>query len=217
MFYAFAGSYSTPVVYQFSTGIEQHLGTNRKLSLAYVGSQSRHLPALQQLTDRNKNFIRQTSVVEVRSEGESFYNSFQTQFNQRVTMGIHVLGSLSRRDIEGYTSPAMFLRPMCKMLVLATQAAELRRWCRPPSLGGNNGRNHSSAVSNGVHSQRSHGQADLGGSCRLSARRHRRKSIWIQESYSKVVTVPWYTTTSIGYTYSRWSLIRLNIRDSGDW
>jgi hypothetical protein len=27
-------------------------------------------------------------------------------------------------------------------------------------------------------------------------------SIWIQESYSKVLTVPWYTTSSIGYTYS---------------
>lgn len=27
-------------------------------------------------------------------------------------------------------------------------------------------------------------------------------STWIQESYSKVVAVPWYTTTSIGYTYS---------------
>ena len=27
-------------------------------------------------------------------------------------------------------------------------------------------------------------------------------SIWIQESYSKVVTVPWYTTASIGFTYS---------------
>jgi hypothetical protein len=27
-------------------------------------------------------------------------------------------------------------------------------------------------------------------------------SIWIQESYSKVVTVPWYTTACIGYTYS---------------
>ena len=27
-------------------------------------------------------------------------------------------------------------------------------------------------------------------------------SIWIQESYSKVVTVPWYTTSSAGYTYS---------------
>lgn len=29
-----------------------------------------------------------------------------------------------------------------------------------------------------------------------------RNSIWIQESYGKVVTVPWYTTSSIGYTYS---------------
>jgi hypothetical protein len=27
-------------------------------------------------------------------------------------------------------------------------------------------------------------------------------SIWLQESYSKVVTVPWYTTSSLGYTYS---------------
>jgi hypothetical protein len=30
----------------------------------------------------------------------------------------------------------------------------------------------------------------------------RSSSIWIQESYSKVVSVPWYTTSSIGYTYS---------------
>jgi hypothetical protein len=29
-----------------------------------------------------------------------------------------------------------------------------------------------------------------------------RNSVWIQESYNKVVTVPWYTTSSIGYTYS---------------
>jgi hypothetical protein len=27
-------------------------------------------------------------------------------------------------------------------------------------------------------------------------------SIWIQESYNKIPTVPWYTTTSIGYTWS---------------
>jgi hypothetical protein len=30
----------------------------------------------------------------------------------------------------------------------------------------------------------------------------RHSSIWIQESYGKVVTVPWYTTSSIGYTWS---------------
>jgi len=29
-----------------------------------------------------------------------------------------------------------------------------------------------------------------------------RHSIWIQESYNKIVTVPWYTTASIGYTRS---------------
>jgi hypothetical protein len=27
-------------------------------------------------------------------------------------------------------------------------------------------------------------------------------SIWIQESFNKIITVPWYTTTSIGYTWS---------------
>lgn len=26
--------------------------------------------------------------------------------------------------------------------------------------------------------------------------------IWVQESYNKIPTVPWYTTTGIGYTYS---------------
>ena len=27
-------------------------------------------------------------------------------------------------------------------------------------------------------------------------------SIWIQEMYNKIVSVPWYTTSSIGYTRS---------------
>jgi hypothetical protein len=31
---------------------------------------------------------------------------------------------------------------------------------------------------------------------------NRHSSIWIQESYGKVVTVPWFTTSSIGYTWS---------------
>jgi len=29
-----------------------------------------------------------------------------------------------------------------------------------------------------------------------------RHSLWLQESYGKVVTVPWYTTSSLGYAYS---------------
>src|SRR5580658_429212 len=27
-------------------------------------------------------------------------------------------------------------------------------------------------------------------------------SIWIQETFNKIITVPWYTTTSVGYTWS---------------
>jgi hypothetical protein len=30
----------------------------------------------------------------------------------------------------------------------------------------------------------------------------RNSSIWIQESLNKVITLPWYTTTSVGYTWS---------------
>ena len=29
-----------------------------------------------------------------------------------------------------------------------------------------------------------------------------KNSIWIQETYNKILTVPWYTTTSVGYTWS---------------
>jgi hypothetical protein len=92
-FYAFASGYSAPVVYQISTGIEQHFGGDRKLSLAYVGAQSRHLPVSQQLTDPNSNFRHNTSITEVRSEGASSYNSLQAQYTQRVADGMHILGS----------------------------------------------------------------------------------------------------------------------------
>lgn len=92
-FYAFASGYSTPVVYQFSMGIEQHMGSDRKLSLAYVGSQSRHLPVPQQLTDPNGNFTHQTSIIEVRSEGVSSYNSLQAYFAKRATSEMRILGS----------------------------------------------------------------------------------------------------------------------------
>jgi hypothetical protein len=43
---------------------------------------------------------------------------------------------------------------------------------------------------------------DSGVSLGAAAHFNKSTSLWIQESYSKVVTVPWYTTTSIGYTYS---------------
>ena len=37
----------------------------------------------------------------------------------------------------------------------------------------------------------------------LMIRVNRHYSVWIQESFNKVVTAPWYTTTSLAYVYSR--------------
>jgi hypothetical protein len=92
-FFAITDGYSTPVVYQISTGIEQHFGGDRKLSVAYVGSESKHLPVMQQLTDPNSNFTHNTSITEVRSEGASSYQSLQTQYRQMLASRVHVLGS----------------------------------------------------------------------------------------------------------------------------
>jgi hypothetical protein len=61
-------------------------------------------------------------------------------------------------------------------------------------------------IQSGVTSYTGHGfvqnRMDSGVSLGAIIHFNRNSSTWIQESYSKVVTVPWYTTTSIGYTYS---------------
>jgi len=92
-FYAFADGYTAPVIYQFNTGLEQHLGGERKLSVAYVGSVARHLPVVQQLTDPNSNFTHDTAIVEVRSVSNSSYAALQAQYVQRLSHGLQVLAS----------------------------------------------------------------------------------------------------------------------------
>jgi len=47
-----------------------------------------------------------------------------------------------------------------------------------------------------------HNRLDSGVSLGAILHFNNNNSLWLQESYSKVVTVPWYTTSSIGYTYS---------------
>jgi hypothetical protein len=92
-FFAYASDYAPPGVYQFSTGLEQHLGQDRKLSIAYIGSESRHLPIIEMLTDPNPNFIHGTSVSEVRTIGTASYSSLQAQFGQKITNRAKMLAS----------------------------------------------------------------------------------------------------------------------------
>lgn len=92
-FFAYADDYAPPGVYQFSAGLEQHLGQERKLSVAYVGSESRHLPIIQKLTDPNRNFVHGTSISEVRSIGTASYSSLQAQYGQKITHSTNMLAS----------------------------------------------------------------------------------------------------------------------------
>jgi hypothetical protein len=114
-FYAFADGYAAPVIYQFNTGVEQHLGGERRLSLAYIGSVARHLPVTQQLTDPNGNFIRSSAILEVRSASNSSYNALQAQYVQRLGYGVHILASYTwahsidndSDDLNGFATKAL--------------------------------------------------------------------------------------------------------------
>jgi hypothetical protein len=109
-FLAYADDYAPPGVYQFSTGIDQHLGQGRKLSVAYIGSKSRHLPIVENLTDPNPNFIHDTSISEVRNVGTAFYSSLQAQYRQKITNSTNMLASYTwahcidnvSEDINGF-------------------------------------------------------------------------------------------------------------------
>lgn len=92
-FFAYAANYAPPGVYQYSTGIEQHFGEGRKLSVAYIGSASRHLPIIEKLTDPNPNFIHGTSISEVRTTSVASYNSLQAQYGQKITHSTNLLAS----------------------------------------------------------------------------------------------------------------------------
>ena len=92
-FYAFAHGYATPVVYQYNVGIDQQLGQDRRLSIGYVGSLSRHLPVDQQLTDPNSNFSQQSAITEVRSAGNATYHSLQAQFSKSVNANLQLIAA----------------------------------------------------------------------------------------------------------------------------
>lgn len=109
-FFAYADQYSPPTVYQFSAGLEQHVGQGRKLSVAYISSESQHLPIIEKLTDPNPNFVHGTSISEVRTIGTASYNSLQIQYGQKITNSTNMLASYTwahcidnvSKDINGF-------------------------------------------------------------------------------------------------------------------
>jgi len=59
-----------------------------------------------------------------------------------------------------------------------------------------------SGITSYTGNRRAQNRLDSGASIGAILHLSYHSSLWLQESYCKVVTVPWFTTSSLGYTYS---------------
>ncbi len=100
-----------PIVYQYNVNVERELTSSSVLTVAYVGSRGNHLGRLAeanpaqypQETRPNPNF---GSIVRYLTDAQSFYNGFQTSWEQRTTKGLNFQAnynySHSIDDSSGY-------------------------------------------------------------------------------------------------------------------
>ena len=98
---AFQRNFRTPYVQQWNFGIQQQLGTNRVLEVAYVGAKGTKLLAARDINQAqpspqmpnprpNPQFA---DIDYLESRANSTYNSLQARFQQRLTTGLSVLAS----------------------------------------------------------------------------------------------------------------------------
>ena len=98
---AFQRNFRTPYVQQWNFGIQQQLGKNRVVEIAYVGAKGTKLlaardinqahPSVQMPNPRPKPQFADIDYLESRAN--STYNSLQARFQQRLTTGLSVLAS----------------------------------------------------------------------------------------------------------------------------
>lgn len=81
-----------PYVYQANFTIEQALGSNQTLTLSYIGAFGHRL-LRSETFQINSPVI--TSLTAVTNNAQSNYNSFQAQFQRRMSRGLQVLSSFT--------------------------------------------------------------------------------------------------------------------------
>jgi hypothetical protein len=79
-----------PLTYQWNATVDQSLGRNQVLSLAYVGAAGRRLLRQETLLNPNPRFVQ---VTVTKNAATSDYNALQAQFNRRLATSIQVLAS----------------------------------------------------------------------------------------------------------------------------
>lgn len=119
--FAYERGYELPRTIQYNLTLEQPLGSDGALSLAYVGAAGRRLARLTSL--RRQSVLRNPSFTRidfVTNDGTSNYNAFQTQYQRRLSRGFQALVSYtfaksldtaSDESISNFQAPTTRLDP----------------------------------------------------------------------------------------------------------
>jgi hypothetical protein len=87
---AFASGYKLPYTRQYNVTLDQAIGANNLLSVAYVGAVGRRLGRVEFLNNPNPNF---TGIDLVTNTATSDYNSLQVRFTRRLSRGLQIISS----------------------------------------------------------------------------------------------------------------------------
>jgi hypothetical protein len=102
-----------PRTYQWNVTVDQSLGAQQVVSLAYVGAKGRELLRLERYSTPNPKF----SLVDVtRNTAASDYNSLQFQFRRRLSRGLQALVSYTwSKSLDNVSADSVFLTPNDKL------------------------------------------------------------------------------------------------------
>jgi Carboxypeptidase regulatory-like domain/TonB dependent receptor/TonB-dependent Receptor Plug Domain len=115
--FVYERDYKLPYTLQYNVTLEQALGRNDLVSLAYVGATGRRLGRVERLQNPNPDFTR-LSVV--RNAATSDYNALQLKYQRRLSRGVQVLSSytwsksidiVSNESIVNYQAPLNSIDP----------------------------------------------------------------------------------------------------------
>ncbi|HET6929195.1 MAG TPA: TonB-dependent receptor [Candidatus Acidoferrum sp.] len=90
LLFAFDPQLKSPYSLQWSTSLEQGLGTDQTLSLSYIGSRGRRLLQTAFINNPNPNF---GSLQVTTNAATSDYDALQMQFHRRMSAGLQALAS----------------------------------------------------------------------------------------------------------------------------